>query len=74
MLFGCSGGETAAVEPLDVRVDEATLPAADLVFWGAETTIEPLSDVMICTFGTYAGEDVGLTSEATWQADRKSVV
>lgn len=68
LLAACSGSASddsaSDAEATDLRVTEADLPAlADdqFVWWGPEVVVQPYEDVMYCVWGTYEGEDVGLT-------------
>lgn len=75
LFFACttapdSGEADTAAAPADHRVTEADLgqlTADQLVWEGAEFTVEPGQDVMMCLFGTYEGPTLGLHDVHTWQ-------
>jgi hypothetical protein len=63
-------GDEVDVEPVDQRVSEddiGGLADDQILLMGPDAVIEPGTDVMICLFDTYEGEDVGLHDVHTWQ-------
>jgi hypothetical protein len=76
LFFACAAGsdsaepEDSGVAVGDHRVNEADLGELDdnqIVFEGAEFTVQPGQDVMMCLFGTYTGETIGLHDVHTFQ-------
>lgn len=73
LLLACAGNDpgTDPDDAVDLRLTEADLPelsAGQFAWWGPDTVVEPYQDVMSCVFGTYEGEDVGLTEFAVYQS------
>lgn len=73
LLAACGGSEDSGSAPaaVDLRLTEADLPELaenQMIWWGPDTVVEPYQDVMSCVYGTYEGEDVGLTDFAVYQA------
>ena len=75
LLLACaetpeSESGTPASDVLDDRLapsDVAAIPAGGEQWFGPEVIIEPGQEVQYCTFGTYTGPDIGITSFESWQ-------
>ncbi len=53
------------LEPTDVE----PVPEGGEQWFGPEVVIEPGQEVQYCTFGTYTGPDIGITSFESWQGE-----
>lgn len=72
LALACSAPtDDSTADAIDLRLAEGddypTPGATDLVFRGPDLIIEPYTDTMYCTMGTYAGEDIGLNNFNTYQ-------
>jgi hypothetical protein len=72
LLVACTGGEADTDTPIvDHIVDPADHPAPEggEQWLGPDVVVEPYSEVQYCMFGTYTGEDVGMTSFDSYQGE-----
>ena len=75
LLLACSDdpADASGPQPVDVRMSEEDISsgigATDIVWYGADTIIEPYEDKMMCIFGTYTGPDIGMHSFDAWQGE-----
>jgi hypothetical protein len=72
LALGCTkdSADSGLDYDVDMRLTEDDLPTLEAnqqIWWGPEVTVQPYSEVMYCLFGTYTGEDTGLTSLSFWQ-------
>lgn len=76
LLFACtSATDSAGLDDTGAVVGDHRVTEEDLgqltedqvVFEGAEFTVQPGQDVMMCLFGTYTGETIGLHDVRTYQ-------
>jgi hypothetical protein len=75
LLFACADPaavDSGAVESdvVDDRLDPTdvdAVPEGGEQWYGPEVVVEPGQEVQYCTFGTYTGPDIGITSFESWQ-------
>ncbi|MFZ5475570.1 MAG: hypothetical protein ACOZNI_02240 [Myxococcota bacterium] len=77
LLFACAGepadtdAPAAGEDYVDARIAEGdyqALSGLDVALEGPDMVVEPGDDVMVCRFGTYEGDDVGIHQLVTYQA------